>query len=367
MTSDYQMLNCIHEIPQGLANTFTNNDKVLPLLIAEIKEKAIRRVIVTGVGSSFTAAVIAQPVLAVFPTLPVHVLSTSDLHAYADIWIDHHTLVVAVSRSGERGWVVDALRQAAARGALCAAITANPNALLLEPAQYHILTGEGPELPFPKTKSVIACAGTLLQMGLAMSAQDDARVQTLKELLVSAPDTLANIIQTAEPQIVEQISSIAKHRNMLSGGTVSAYGAALEFSLKLQEAAQTQTSCWDSANLLHGPWGPHNGDWLVAMTSTAEDAELTRQSFRLAGGMGADCLAITTPDVNLEGTARYQFQVPAPSNPFLTGLFFLPVFQLLTYYWTTTLGLNPDAPHQTMSVLDAIVPAGRSEPEMKKD
>ena len=364
MTTTYKMLECIHEIPEGLASTFANNDMAFPAFREEMARRSIERVIVAGLGSSFTAALIAKPLLALFPTLPVIVISPGDLHAYADRWINHQTLVVAVSRSGERGWMVDALKNAVGRGALGAAMTYNPDALLLEPADIQLLTGEGPELPFPKTKSVVACAGSLMQLGLDLADPADRQAAALRESLSQAPDLLRHLIAAAEPQVAALAEKIAEHQNMLSGGTVSAYGAALEFSLKLQETAQVPTSCWDSANLFHGPWGPHNERWLVTMTSTFADAELTRQSFRLAGDLRAPCLGVTTPGVDLAGTASYQIQVPMPEDPFLSGLFFLPVLQLLTYYWAVALDLNPDAPHQTMAVLGSIVPQGRSEPEI---
>jgi glucosamine 6-phosphate synthetase-like amidotransferase/phosphosugar isomerase protein len=49
----------------------------------------------------------------------------------------------------------------------------------------------------------------------------------------------------------------------------------------------------------------------------------------------------------------------------LAGLFYLPPLQLLTYYWTLAKGLNPDAPSAMRDVLDAILPPGREEPELR--
>ena len=44
---------------------------------------------------------------------------------------------------------------------------------------------------------------------------------------------------------------------------------------------------------------------------------------------------------------------------------FLPPIQLLTYYWAVANGLDPDTPANMNAVLEAMLPDGRQEPEMR--
>ena len=78
-------------------------------------------------------------------------MSAPELGYYAPRLVDVQTLVVVVSRSGERGAVVNALADSLQRGAFGVAVTGVADSLLAQTAQLTLLTAEGPEITFPKT------------------------------------------------------------------------------------------------------------------------------------------------------------------------------------------------------------------------
>jgi glucosamine 6-phosphate synthetase-like amidotransferase/phosphosugar isomerase protein len=67
----------------------------------------------------------------------------------------------------------------------------------------------------------------------------------------------------------------------------------------------------------------------------------------------------------MTGLADYVLTLPDRVDPMLTALYYLPVLQMMTYYWALAKGLNPDVPDSMRDILDAILPEGREEPELR--
>jgi glucosamine 6-phosphate synthetase-like amidotransferase/phosphosugar isomerase protein len=61
----------------------------------------------------------------------------------------------------------------------------------------------------------------------------------------------------------------------------------------------------------------------------------------------------------------FSVRLPVAVDPYLSALVYLPPIQLLAYYWTVARKMNPDAPTSMRAILDAILPPGRQEPELR--
>jgi glucosamine--fructose-6-phosphate aminotransferase (isomerizing) len=227
------------------------------------------------------------------------------------------------------------------------------------------LTGEGPEITFAKTKSVTTCSGLLMQLALALAKPQDKAAANRLQLLYSTPTLLREVLAAVEPQIQALMPEIRAHKMVMAGGTVSNYGAALEFGIKLQEAANVPVMGNDTGNLLHGPWGPVNADWLIMLLVTSYDLELSKKTLQLAGALKGHRLVIADSGLELEDLCEYKIILPKPVDLLISGLTYLIPLQLLTYYWSLANGLNPDAPAEMRVMLDAMLPPGREEPELR--
>jgi glucosamine--fructose-6-phosphate aminotransferase (isomerizing) len=192
--------------------------------------------------------------------------------------VDEHTLFVSVSRSGERGWVVDALKESIRQGANGVAVTGMPDSLLAQNVQYVLTTSEGPEITFAKTKSVATCSGLLIRLALGFAKLDDLAAQKQLEVLRSTPELIRDTITFTEAQIKALISELRVYKIVIVAGTISDYGTALEFAIKLQEAANIPVIGNDTGNMLHGPWRPINENWLAVLLITGYDLELCKKN-----------------------------------------------------------------------------------------
>jgi glucosamine 6-phosphate synthetase-like amidotransferase/phosphosugar isomerase protein len=358
------MIGYIHENADALQRTLVDNELRIQSLVARIRKEGIQRMIISGIGSSYTAAMMAAPIFRYHSTLPVHILPVTDLGLYGERLINAQTLVIVISRTGERSWVVRALQESIARGAYGVAMTGVASSLLAQSAQQTLITGEGTEISFPKTKSVTVCAGLLMRLALALAGSEDLEAPRRLEALRNLPSLICRTVEVAEPRIQELMPFIKTHDTLLACGTGSNYGVALETAVKVQEAAYVTTLCDDTGNMLHGPLSPLSSSWLLVPLVSQYDLELSKDLLRLASRFGAHSLSIVEPGLDLEDLSDQQIVLPEPVDPLLSGLVYLPPIQLLTYFWTLAGGRNPDLPEAAQAILEAILPDGRSEPDL---
>ncbi len=364
MTHSYQMLDYIHQSPDALDRTLFSNEVKIESLISQIREKNIQRIILCGVGSSYTAGMIAAPVFLRFCELPAYLLSSTEIAAYQPGLIDEKTMVIAVSRSGERGWVVDSFKKAVHQGAMGVAITGNPESLLAQNAPILLVTCEGPEASFPKTKSVVAQAGLLIRLALALADPQNPTATSILNALYEMPKLIENTIRVCEPQVQALMPELKKFRTMMLAGTLGNFGVALEGSLKMQEASGLVVVGNEMGNMLHGPWGVNAPDLLITLLVTEYDQALSEVILHLAEKIGLKRLVIVEAGIDLGLLADYKISIPFKPERFLAGMAYLPPVQLLTYYLALANGLDPDTPANVSAVLNAMLPVGRQEPEM---
>jgi glucosamine--fructose-6-phosphate aminotransferase (isomerizing) len=365
MVDRYLMIGYIHEGPEALHKTLVSNENMIHQIAQISRKRDIRRIIVTGLGSSYSAAMMAQPLMAYHIPHPTYVFQASELPYFQERLLDSNTLVIAVSRSGERGPVIDSLVAARERGALGVAITGTPGCLLCQHADHTLLTMEGAEITFPKTKSVLACAGLLMRLWLELASPEDREVIHRKETLLSLTQALASMIKKIDGEIQGLLPCLTLYENVVVLGSASNFGVALEAAIKLQEAAYLPTRGEYTISFIHGPSGALTKRFLVVPMVIQNDQSIAIELLKLVRKFGAGSLAIQAPGVDLEGWSNYSIQLGTSFDPFLDALGFLPAIQLLTYHWTVQRGMNPDAPSSMLSILDTILPPGREEPELR--
>jgi glucosamine--fructose-6-phosphate aminotransferase (isomerizing) len=365
MNKNFHMIEFIHESPDSVTRTLANNETAIHSILTYFKQQDLQRIVVLSVGSSYAASIISAPLFRTYCTIPTHILPASEYTSLGVRLIDEQTLVIVVSRSGERGMVIDALKYAIGRGAYSVAMTGASESLLAQTAQMVLLTGEGPEITFPKTKSVTACASLLMRLALAFALPNDSEAAKHLEVLRAAPEAIEKTIVAVEPQVKKLIGDIQNLTQVLIGGTCSNYGAAIEGAGKIQETTDIPSQGEHLCNAFYGPLGAINKKWLVVPLLTSVDLLLGKQLLKMVRRFSAHSMVISEPGLDIGGLSDYILEVPVCMDPLLAGLIFLPPLQLLTYYWTIAKGMNPDEPTTMHSMLDALLAPGRQEPELR--
>lgn len=355
----YKMLSYIMENGPALQRSLFQAQQSINEIAMEARRRSCKRVVLSGLGSSYTAALAARPAFDALVDIPTYVLPSTEVASNTSL-LGSDALVVVLSRSGERKFVIDACRTAQQTGALTIAVTGAGGSLMAQTATRVILTSEGPESSFPKTKSVIAGIGVFLALALAL-AEDHEDAEGLRETLEMMPGLIGDTLQATASQVQEAVEHFLGCDRVIVAGTGGNAGAAMEMQIKLQESALVTTEGMDTGNLLHGPSCILDRNWLVTLLVTAEDAELASETFQLVKAMQGRTLGIVPHDVTLEVLPDVSIRLPEPPHRLLEALCYLPVLQLLVYHWTVRKGLDPDSPPGKSVILGAIVPAGRKE------
>jgi glucosamine--fructose-6-phosphate aminotransferase (isomerizing) len=360
----YHMIDYIREGPEALQRTLEANEGPVQELAQVVLERDLERVILTGIGSSYTAPQMAAAVWLAHSRRMVHIVESADFDSLPAHILNDKALVLAVSRSGERGYVVDSLVHADEAGAVGVAITGSADSLLAKHAHRALITAEGPEITFPKTKSVVAITGLLMRVALALGLPEDPLLTRRLAELRGAPAGMTRAIELAEPQLQQHLEAITGHSQVAISGTGANWGVALEAAMKIQEAAFVPAYANSTDGLLNGPVGALNDSWLVITMVGGRDQRLSDQLLRVAHRFGAHSLVLAEDGVILTETPTYTLHIPGHPDPSVSPLLFLPPLQLLAYYWTVSRGMNPDAPASMDAILQAILPPGRNEPEL---
>lgn len=245
--NDY--LRDILDQPRALAATLQglNLPDGLPLILRRLERGELRRVVLTGMGSSFHAL---HP-LYVFLTSCGHtsiMAETSELVYYLSSLFDSQTLIIAVSQSGRSAEIVRLLDENARRAQVIAVTNTDDSPLALQ-ADTVFLTSAGQEFSV-SCKTYVATLMALRRMGSLLSNTDPE--QTTSELAQAAP-AVAAYLHSWREHVIELATRLEGVRHLFligRGGSLAAVGTG---ALIVKESVHCHAEGMSSAAFRHGP------------------------------------------------------------------------------------------------------------------
>jgi len=237
------MLSEIHETPQVLgriSTDFAKNRSAQDLL----DKHKFQSVIILARGTSDNAAHFLKYLIEIKLGLPVGLASPSATTMYSAQLKYEHTLVVALSQSGQSSDLLSFAKAAKDGRGFLLSITNDANSPLAQLSDLHIPINAGPEKAVPATKSYIGqlFISYLLTMSWSKSAiKTDSLIKSVEAWCKSA----------------DSINSFAReidiHNPIYVLGRGFSYPNAKEFALKLQETSLIPVQGMSSSDFLHGP------------------------------------------------------------------------------------------------------------------
>ena len=219
------------------------------------KLAAARRVILTGCGSSYYAALIGRRFFESLTGLTVDAEIASELR-YRDARLGPRDLVIAITQSGETLDTLAAMELAGRNGSGRIAIT---NALDSEAARIADVTMDmrsGLEVGVAATKSFTSAILCLYLLALdAAAARDEISPEDVRNRLLDLARLPGIVSETLERHdavraVAEQLHDNA---NALFLGRGPLYPIALEAALKLKEIAYVHAEGSAGGEMKHGP------------------------------------------------------------------------------------------------------------------
>ena len=257
---EYFMLKEIAEQPAAVADTLLGHfaDGRIVLDEQRLSDQELReidKVFVVACGTAYHSGLLAKYAIEHWTRLPVEVELASEFR-YRDAVLDRHTLVVAISQSGETADTLEAVRHAKEQKAKVLAICNTNGSQIPRECDAVLYTRAGPEIGVASTKTFLAQIAANYLVGLALAQARGTKypdeVEREYRDLEGMPDLVARVLETVEP-VSALAHRFAESQTVLFIGRHVGYPVALEGALKLKELAYMHAEGFAAGELKHGP------------------------------------------------------------------------------------------------------------------
>ncbi|MGW2392284.1 glutamine--fructose-6-phosphate transaminase (isomerizing) [Streptomyces lydicamycinicus] len=258
---DYFMLKEIAEQPKAVADTLLGRidaSGVLSLDEVRIAPEVLRevdKVVIVACGTAYHAGMIAKYAIEHWTRIPCETELASEFR-YRDPILDRHTLVIAISQSGETMDTLMALRHAREQGAKVLAICNTNGSTIPRESDAVLYTHAGPEVAVASTKAfltqLVACYLVALYVAQVRGTKWGDEIRDVVRELAAIGTQVEQVLGTMEP-VRELARSLADKNTVLFLGRHVGYPVALEGALKLKELAYMHAEGFAAGELKHGP------------------------------------------------------------------------------------------------------------------
>ncbi|MGA2983303.1 MAG: SIS domain-containing protein [Terriglobia bacterium] len=221
-------------------------DALLPIA-AQLKQGTLKRVVLTGMGSSFHAL------------YPLHLLlasrgcatlwaETSELIHYLPQVLDPATLIIAVSQSGRSAEILSLLNKNDGRAQIIA-VTNTTESPLGAGADAVLLTNAGEEFSV-SCKTYVTALVVLRQLGALLGYADPG---TLPSELEQAPPAAATYLNSWRDHVLELAVALENVQDLFFVGRGISLAAVGTGALITKESSHYHAEGMSSAAFRHGP------------------------------------------------------------------------------------------------------------------
>jgi glutamine---fructose-6-phosphate transaminase (isomerizing) len=257
----HYMLKEICEQPQSLADTMRgrlhSEDATSVfggLNLTPQQLRSVDRILLTGCGTSWHAALVGEYLIEEMARLPVEVEYASELR-YRNPPVDRGTLVFAITQSGETADTLAAMREMKRKGHPTLAICNVVGSTAAQESDGGIYLHAGPEIGVASTKAYTSQCLVLALLGLYFGRMHhlsyDAGANTSTGFKASA-GTGREVAPVPQRNAADR-GKYAHCRNFLYLGRQHNFPTALEGALKLKEISYIHAEGYPAAEMKHGP------------------------------------------------------------------------------------------------------------------
>jgi len=355
------MLKEIYEQPRSLQESIAgrvslDTGKVL-LEEARIPEEAlakVQKVHIVACGTSWHAALVGKFLIEDLARLPVEVDYGSEFR-YRDPLVDQHSLVVAISQSGETADTLAAVREAKGKKARILSICNVVGSMLSRESEGNLYIRSGPEIGVASTKAFTCQMTVLLQLAIYLAQVRKKLQPGQANALLSGLTQLPNMVEKLLEQgaMCEKIASVmCPHNNALYLGRGMHYPIALEGALKLKEISYIHAEGYPAGEMKHGPNALIDRN-LPVVTLAARDSQNPKSMLRyekmlsnieeVRAREGIIVAVANEDDDQISRLSEHIIRIPDASDYILPILMIVPL-QLLAYHIAVLRGCDVDQP-----------------------
>ena len=350
---EYFMLKEIDEQPEAVRETIGGRlDADGRLMLDELAMsdediQGLSQVIVVGCGSTYHSGLVGKYAIERWARLPVQVEIASEFR-YRDPVLDPHTLVVAISQSGETADTLEAVRHARRQRAWVLAVSNTVGSSIARESDATFYTRGGPEVAVASTKAVMTQLAAVYLVGLHLAQvrgyRDEDEIRSHFHDLAQAPDLIAEVLTRMDP-VRKLAREIAGHERVLFLGRHVGYPMALEGALKLKELAYVSAEGFPAGEIKHGPIAMiDKGTPVIVIAPRHALTPKLLTNVQEVRARGARTIVIATDgDESVTPHADEVFRVP-DTKSLLSPLLTIVPMQVLAAEFAMARGLDIDQP-----------------------
>ena len=350
---EHFMLKEIHEQPLAVRETLMGRvDATGRVILDELRcdDEELRfvdKVYIVACGTSYHAGMVAKYAIEHWAGIGVEVEIASEFR-YRDPILTPHTLVVAISQSGETIDTLAATSHARAQSARVITVTNVVGSSLARDADGVVYTRAGPEVAVASTKAFTTqiIALDVLALYLAQCRRklfpDECRDHLAR--MEALPDLMRTVF-AQEHALADLAPLFARASYVMFFGRHVGLPIALEGALKLKEISYLHAEGFPAGEMKHGPIALiDNGGPVVALATHGHVREKVLSNIQEVKARGAVVLAVATEsDTDIKELADHVVYVPEVHELLYPVLTVVPL-QLLAYHVAVALGRDVDQP-----------------------
>ena len=348
------MLKEIYEQPRAVRDTirgrFSEDSGTIFLEGMERLEEhlgEIDKIVLIACGTAWHAGLVGKYMIEELCRVPVEVDYSSEFR-YRDPVVGEHTLVLAISQSGETLDTLAGIKEAKARECRTAAICNVVGSSLTREVDGVLYTHAGPEIGVAASKTFTAQLAALylfaLYLGRRRGVLDDARMQTLLADLVRLPQQIETVLHldTEAERLAQQYHTKTDFLYLARGIN---YPIALEGALKLKEISYIHAEGYPAGEMKHGPIALITEEMPVVILAPQDRVyEKIQGNIQEVKARDGIVIAICAEgDTELPSKVDHCLAVPKTSHLLTPVLLAIPM-QLLAYHIAVRKGCDVDQP-----------------------
>ena len=344
----------IHEQVRALTDTlagridFSEGRVRLPELnLTTELAKGIKRIYITACGTAAYAGMVGKTLIEKIARIPVEVVIGSEFR-YSDPIIDEHTVVLAISQSGETADTLAAMDEGRKKGAVLWSIVNAIGSQAMRVADGYISMQTGPEIGVASTKAFTAPLVDQYMLAILLADLRGTISEKTRQKLVAdlrlVPDLVSRTLNSEAD--VEKIAVALKDiHNCLYLGRGINMPIAYEGALKLKEISYIHAEGYPAGEMKHGPIALIDEEMPVVCLSPKDPwHEKMISQIQQAKARGGVVIAVASVgDELVEEMADHILWVP--DTPWmLSPVTTVIPLQMLAYHIAAIRGLDVDQP-----------------------
>jgi len=344
----------IHEQGRALTDTlagridFETGEISLPQLnLTPEIARNIEKIVVTACGTAAHAGMVGKILFERIAHIPTNVEIASEFR-YEDPIVDSHTVVLAISQSGETADTLAAMEEARHKGAVVWSIVNAIGSQAMRVSDGYISMQTGPEIGVASTKAFTAPLVDLYMLAVLLAdlrgtITRSQRIAYTHELSL-VPELVGYCLEH-EDEVIAIAEGLKDVRDMLFLGRGINMPIAYEGALKLKEISYIHAEGYAAGEMKHGPIALVDADMpVLALAPQDPWYEKMISQIEQAKARGGRVYAVATEgDERVKSLVDGVFWIPEV-NWLLSPVVTVIPLQLLAYHIARLRGLDVDQP-----------------------